>query len=160
MKKFNGFFSATKPPVDEQQLNEIELEMGIILPSSLRELYKLSNGCLLNQMQDIVHTMYFDNEPLGNFMCIYDLKRLKDIFLLTLKTAEADGFEDFGTNRFIPFSDIGRAFICIGHTGDDLGKIFWIDTGNPIDAGRYTILKLADSLEEFFDNLRPEEANG
>ncbi len=118
MKTFNDFFSITKPPIDEKELCEIESEMGIIIPSSLRKFYKLSNGCHLNQMQDIVHTIYHNDEPLGNFMYIYSIETVKSVFD-DFKLCEKDGLGDFGTNRFIPFSDIGRAFICIGYAGED-----------------------------------------
>lgn len=156
MKTFNDFFSVTKPPVDDRQLNKMALEMGITIPSCLRNFYKLSNGCHSNQIHDIVYTIYYNNNPLGSFMYIYSIETVKSVFN-DFKLCEKDGLGDFGTNRFVPFSDIGRAFICIGHTGEDLGKIFWLDTGNPINETDFETFKLADSLEKFFEGLRPSE---
>ncbi|MCA0232201.1 MAG: SMI1/KNR4 family protein [Bacteroidetes bacterium] len=156
MKTFKDFFSLTNPPVTEIKLNKIELEIGFSIPNSLRQLYMLSDGCRVDQMRDTIHVIYYNNEPLGHLMSIYSVESIITI-LYSFKSAEEAGLGDYGTNRFIPFSDIGRAFLCIGHTGEDLGKIFWMDTGNPINETDFETFKLADSLQEFFDGLRPSE---
>lgn len=153
MKTFNDFFSITKPPVDEQKLNIIESEMGVQIPHLLRQLYKITDGSNNDRGRPVV---YYNNQPLGRFMYIYSIETVKSVFN-DFKLCEKDGLGDFGTNRFVPFSDIGRAFICIGHTGEDSGKIFWLDTGNPINETDFETFKLADSLEKFFEGLRPSE---
>lgn len=156
MKTFENLFSIKKPPVSEEELQTVESEIGIEIPISLRELYKINNGGYAGP-HETSYKIYHDAEWIGGINIFYDIENLKTTYLHTFKGAEAAGLGDFGTNRFIAFSDCGACFICIGHTGKDLGKIFWIETDNPIDEVNYPIFKLADSLEEFFNNLRPSE---
>jgi hypothetical protein len=158
MKTFSDLFSITQPPLNKEDFQILEKDINVTIPPSIKKLYLINNGAY-SGCSDSSYKIYYKEEWLGNLVLVYDIENVKNNFRV-FKLCEKDGLGDFGTKRFIPFSDIGRAFICIGHTGDDLGKIFWIDTGNPIDEVNFPIFKLADSLEEFFDNLRPEEANG
>lgn len=153
MNTFEDLFSIKKPPVNEGELQTVESEIGIAIPVSLRKLYKINNGGYTG-LYETSYKIYYDDECIGGINIFYDIENLKTTYLHTFKEAEAAGLGDFGSNRFIAFSDCGACFICIGHTGEDLGKIFWIETDNPIDEINYPIFKLADSLEEFFDNLR------
>jgi hypothetical protein len=156
MKTFEDLFSIKKPPVSEEELQTVESEIGIEIPISLRELYKINNGGYAGP-HETSYKIYHNAECIGGLNIFYDIENLKTTYLHTLKGAEAAGLGDFGSNRFIAFSDWGACFICIGYTENDLGKIFLIDTGDPIDEINFPIFKLADSLEEFFDGLRPSE---
>lgn len=156
MKTFKDLFSITKPPVSEEELRTVESEIGIAIPALLRMLYKINNGGYAGPYETS-YKIYYDGEWIGGINIFYDLENLKTTYLHTFKRAEAAGLGDFGSNRFMPFSDCGACFICIGHTGGDLGKIFWIETDNPIDEVNYPIFKLADSLEEFFEGLKHEQ---
>jgi len=93
MKTFTDLFSITNSSLSETQIHIVESELGFLIPNSLRQLYLLSNGYRINQMRDLVYAVYCNNEPLGEFMRIYDIEDLKSTYN-HFKLCEVDGLGD------------------------------------------------------------------
>jgi len=93
MKTFTDLFSITNSSLSETQIHIVESELGFLIPNSLRQLYLLSNGYRINQMRDLVYAVDCNNEPLGEFMRIYDIEDLKSTYN-HFKLCEVDGLGD------------------------------------------------------------------
>lgn len=131
-----------KPQIQEFEFNLLEKLLESPIPVMFKEYLKLYGG------QSIVENIFKDKNNRGWHLDQFN--NFDDIYGLSKE------FLEHGKGKYIPFAfDPGGWHFCLSLKSEDYGFVYihrWTDH-KPEEA----MLKVADSFEEFFNGLQPEE---
>lgn len=140
-------------PKNIESITLLESKYHIVLPKELKDLFQLSNGYILKNRY-----IYFDNNIVEQ---IYNIGSLEECLANLYNIEENNSLVDLKIQYFENLLPIalgqGGDVIFIGHSGGVLDKIYISRCFqvNSMEEGTalIPILKVADSLSEFINNL-------
>jgi hypothetical protein len=145
-------------PTSLDEIHQFEARRGLVLPAEYKQFLLKSNGGMPTHDCFVIPGFHGHGSSLNSFYGIHDDAPHHQLDR-ALKT-----YQDRVPDDLIPIAyDAGGNVICIGWTGERLGKIYFWDHEDEIDEeGCFrqdyrNVFLVANSLQEFLDNLMTYE---
>jgi hypothetical protein len=151
-KFLNEYCLGHKPPVNAEDIKNLEDKISLKIPADIVTLLSITNGCHL-KYADLV---YRHNPNIYGPYTFFSIEEIEYHFFNRIRDEKENDFYQF-SDKLFAFGDCLSPYICIGTAGEYTNGIYTVTPDHYDGKNDESMLrKYADSFEELIDMMLNE----